>query len=56
MARLLIELDDGSTLEVVDDLEKWDLGMLPAAASLLQLLREAKAKGGISFPREDRPL
>jgi hypothetical protein len=51
MARLLIETDDGQLVEVVDDLERYDLGFLPAAASLLGLIREAERRAGIEPER-----
>jgi hypothetical protein len=49
MARLLIETDDGQLVEVVDDLERYDLGFLPAAASLLGLIRDAEQRAGIEL-------
>jgi hypothetical protein len=49
MARLLIETDDGQLVEVVDDIERYDLGFLPAAASLLTLIREAEKRAGIEL-------
>ena len=49
MARLLIETDDGRLVEVVDELERYDLGFLPAAASILQFLREAEQRAGIEL-------
>lgn len=51
MARLVIEADDGRTAEVVDDLERYDLGYLPAAASILSLISQAAKGLGIEFER-----
>jgi hypothetical protein len=49
MARLLIETDDGQLVEVVNDLERYDLGFLPAAASILTLIRDAEQRAGIEL-------
>jgi hypothetical protein len=49
MARLLIETDDGRLIEVVDELERYDLGFLPAAASILGFIREAEQRAGIEL-------
>jgi hypothetical protein len=49
MARLLIETDDGQIVEVVPDLERYDLGFLPAAASILGFIREAELRAGIEL-------
>ena len=49
MARLLIETDDGRLVEVVDELERYDLAFLPAAASILNFIREAEKRAGIEL-------
>jgi len=54
MVRLVIETEDGRMAVVVDDLERYDLGYLPAAASILTLIAQTAKGLGVEFERAPR--